>query len=114
MHVHDFPNLKPSVCFMCEQAPQETKFLDTMREFDPGSMFSHLSGRKYICETCARDFAHALGVFDAEKARYEEQITTLKIAMDAQEERLAGLEHVNAVIEQLTQPKPTKKKAAEA
>lgn len=60
MEVTDrFNLLPPSICIICEEAPQE-KVIDTLRVHKTG-VASALNGRKYVCERCASEFAKLLG-----------------------------------------------------
>lgn len=46
----EFPNLAPSVCFLCEKV-DALFYVDTLRTFDPGGP-TPLTGRKYVCSNC--------------------------------------------------------------
>lgn len=63
MLVVDFPNLAPSVCIVCESVPPATAFVDTLNNFSPAAL-TQLNGRKYLCASCIRDAAAALGLFE--------------------------------------------------
>jgi Mg-chelatase subunit ChlI len=76
MNVVDFPNLAPSVCVVCESVPPGASFVDTGRTFDP-SAFTHLNGRKYLCESCVTDAANALDLFEEVKAPLEATVENL-------------------------------------
>lgn len=115
MVTHDFPNLAPSVCFVCEGAEPGAVFVDTFRKFDPG-FNTYLNGRKYVCSNCIRDLAHHVGIFDEERERFQiqaneasEQIVELtKTVSDYQ--RLDAA--IKAVGEQYRVPTPAAPKAA--
>ncbi len=61
-HVH-LP--APSVCFLCEGAPQQSveRVVDTALDYwpDKGYQVVPLTGRKFVCEGCAHHIANALG-----------------------------------------------------
>jgi hypothetical protein len=55
--------LAPSICFICEGAPATERAIDTGRSFIT-HVPTKLTGRKYICESCAREFGKAIGLVD--------------------------------------------------
>jgi hypothetical protein len=57
------PLLNPGICFICENSPsqEEIKVIDTRREFNPNCL-TKLSGRKYVCESCATEMGQAVGM----------------------------------------------------
>lgn len=57
----DTPLERPGICFLCEGEPTRERgelVVDTEHQFNPPG-FSHLRGRKYVCERCVRE-AHDL------------------------------------------------------
>lgn len=64
--------LNPNVCFLCEMS-NDVRFFDTGREFDPPS-FSSLVGRKYVCESCVKTAAEALGLFEEPRAAVAQDV----------------------------------------
>lgn len=53
----NYPNLSPGVCLICESSKHQ-RHIDTNRNIRG---VHPLSGRKYICEDCIREFADKLG-----------------------------------------------------
>jgi hypothetical protein len=94
MQVTDFPNLAPSVCFICESAPP-CRYVDTGRSFERPAVTT-LDGRKYLCEECVRDAAHVLGVFDAERGELRHRIAEL---IDSANETGVQLARAQAIID---------------
>lgn len=120
MVTHDFPNMAPSVCFLCEAAEQGAVFVDTMRDFG-GTPFTPLAGRKYVCSYCITDLAHHIGVFNDERARLNEKIDSLNEVVKVAEDRLAVRDEIHAAVEKglaiglikPDAPAPRKRKPAE-
>ena len=68
MFLIDRPLLAPGVCFICEASP-DGKWVDCVRDWEPNG-YTHLNGRKYLCESCIIQSAKEVGmveqdVFDA-------------------------------------------------
>lgn len=103
MNVVDFPVMAPSICFHCTGAPADTKFADTLREYDPGKPDQRI-GRVYVCANCAQNFADVLGLFDPQKALVAEA----QAKVVALEEKLAAFTAVQAAIEAYA-PAPVEK-----
>lgn len=85
----DYPVLSPGVCIVCEGVPPATAFVDTLRTFDPNG-YTHLNGRKYLCESCVTDAANALGLSDeavavvaAERDELADKVAELEADLDA-------------------------------
>lgn len=88
MLVVDFPNQAPSVCTVCESA-NPVPHVDTARNNEyPGA----LNGRKYMCITCVRDAAYALGLFDEAMTAGDSKIAELEGDLEAAAQRLESLE----------------------
>lgn len=109
MLITNFPDRKPSVCLICESCPPESRFVDTLKEFD-GGPFHPMSGRKYLCEHCVRDYAYFLDVFAEERARMEADYEELLADFRELIEENDALQDVKAAIERIS--KTLKKKAA--
>lgn len=62
IHAGEGLPLAPSICFICEQSPQED-CVDTFRQFET-HLPTKLTGRKYVCEGCVRDLAKVFGMVD--------------------------------------------------
>lgn len=69
-----------------------------MRDFSPG-FTTNLNGRKYACSYCITDMAHHIGVFDAERARFNEEIASLKEVVKIAEDRLSVRDEIHAAVE---------------
>lgn len=86
MQVVDKPGLPPGICIVCETKPTEKQTaVDTQRDFEPGGP-TYLNGRKYVCESCAHEFAR-LYDFVSKKS-----VEDLKIAHDWAVARISELE----------------------
>jgi hypothetical protein len=107
-----FPNEAPSVCFICESVPMETPFVDTLRNFTPPGL-TPLNGRKYLCETCVNEAAHALGLYDEVQARAEGHAELLATELANTTEKLAAFEQLQALVDGLTNPTPVEDKTEE-
>lgn len=56
------PLAPPNCCFICQQywgEESKTHMIDTLREFEPAAI-TPLTGRKYVCEHCAKEMADLL------------------------------------------------------
>jgi hypothetical protein len=121
--LHDFPNLPPSVCFLCEGAEPEGSgvvYVDTFQNFDPG-VHTKLNGRKYVCSNCIRDLAGAVGLFDVEKERFaiqlnalEEEIAQLNTTVESYRNLDAAIKALAPVAQTETKKQPRAKKVAQA
>lgn len=89
--------LSPSVCAICEQAPQEgTVLVDTLRNFEQGI---NGIGRKYVCESCVGELGSTLGLGSghgervalAENAAYARAFETLRHRLTEQTKELVKL-----------------------
>jgi len=101
MQAVEFPNLAPSVCVVCESVPPETPFVDTLNNFNPAG-FTHLNGRKYLCENCVRDAANALELFDEATAPFRAQVSELSDALAQLQADADSYEAIKAAVDQLT------------
>jgi hypothetical protein len=97
----DYPVLAPSVCVVCEGVPPATAFVDTLRTFDPGG-YTHLNGRKYLCESCVTEAANALGLSDEAVAPVQAQVDELTAKVVQLEGDIENYQTVQAAIESLT------------
>lgn len=102
MTVWDFPNLSPSVCFICEGAEPGAKFLDTFKDYSSGGIFSPLNGRKYLCSICVRDAADEFGMFDDVRADGQALVADARAQLAEAREKLAGYEALDAMLKQLS------------
>lgn len=64
MFIIDRPLLAPAVCFICEASP-DGKWVDCVRDWEPNG-FTHLNGRKYLCEGCITQAGKAIGLVEPE------------------------------------------------
>lgn len=94
----DYPVLAPGVCVVCEGVPPATAFVDTLRTFDPNG-YTHLNGRKYLCESCVTDAANALGISDAAVAVVQAQADVLAAKVAEQEADLEAFAAIKDHIE---------------
>lgn len=72
--------LAPSVCVVCEQTPQTDQVVDTLTRIEG---FSKLSGRKYVCDQCVKQFAQLLGYeqgVEVQKAQWERDVARKEVA----------------------------------
>jgi len=53
------PFQAPGVCFICEASP-DGEWVDTQRFWEPNG-YTHLNGRKYLCEGCITQAAKTIG-----------------------------------------------------
>lgn len=114
----DYPVLAPSVCVVCEGVPPATAFVDTERSFDPGG-YTHLNGRKYLCESCVIEAAVALDLQSEAVAPYQAQVAELTERITQLEADVENYSTVQQAIEALStrpvvQVENTVEKAIEA
>jgi hypothetical protein len=99
MYLVDFPNLAPSVCFICESAPPGATFVDTARNYDPSGT-THLGpGRKYLCSSCIRDTADVAGILDEARATLIEDCQFLTEELDEAREQLKAYENLQGALD---------------
>lgn len=79
--VTEYPHQAPGLCFICEQNP-EGLWIDTFRNFETGGP-TKLTGRKYVCEHCAAEFANDMGFLSPVK------VAELQAELDAKVAELA-------------------------
>lgn len=121
MYKVDFPELAPSVCFVCESAPPELPMVDTGRNYDPAGT-THLGpGRKYLCLSCIRDTAAVVGLLDDVKAPLVDVIETLEEEVASLTEQIKAYDTLQAALdafvtrepEAAPAPKPSRKPRAQ-
>jgi hypothetical protein len=100
-----YPDLAPSVCFICESVPPETPFVDTLRTFD-AQTFTHLNGRKYICEVCVRDAANALDLFEEAKLPLLNELDKLGAENDKLQQAVEAYASIASAVDVLKQTRP--------
>jgi hypothetical protein len=112
--VWDYPNLAPSVCFICEGAEPGAKFLDTFKDYTSGGIFSPLNGRKYLCSHCVKDAADEFGMFDEARETYLASLATHAAHIVELEDKLKAYSHLDAVLTKLSDAAPKKAHSAKA
>lgn len=73
--------LAPSICFICEEAPQNGA-IDTFRTFMT-PLPTRLTGRKYVCTGCANDLGKAIGL-----VREDVYLNAINKLIDADERKV--------------------------
>lgn len=100
MEVVDYPTLAPSVCIVCEGVPPGLAFVDTLRSFNPAG-FTHLNGRKYVCESCVTDAANALDLFEVSNAPALAQVALLESERDQLQVAVSAFSSIQDALDQL-------------
>lgn len=90
------PTLAPAICGVCERAFQEgdKPWVDTLSQFDVG-VVTFLTGRKYVCDSCAAEMAEKIGYVAPEVA------ASLSAQVEALIERVQELEDWDDDLRQL-------------
>ena len=103
--------IKPNLCLSCEMTPDPgSRVIDTLRDLSVGGVpatadaeamdpVTHLSGRKYVCEACATDFAIKFGwtkpadveTLSEELSSVRGELNALKLSTEAGERVLEAL-----------------------
>lgn len=92
----DEPHGTNTACFLCNGNPPEAQYVDTLRNFDNGGVYSPFNGRKYVCSVCVTDLASALDIFAPQRAVYDEQSAAKDELIDALNSELAAYGNIKA------------------
>lgn len=86
---------------VCEGVPPGTPFVDTLRNFNPAG-WTHLNGRKYLCESCVSDAANSLGLFDEATAPFQASAAELADKVAQLQSDVDSYAAIQGAIDQLT------------
>lgn len=101
MNLVDRPTIAPAICLICERAHQDgdQPWIDTLAYWDVG-VVTFLTGRKYVCDSCAREMAVKMGWLSPEQgAALADTLDDLEAQVSAQEERMKDLEALKRLLD---------------